>query len=90
MKTLSGVITAKKGETHEAAETVEGLAAAISSKYPQLEGDKKKRVDGQAKNIGRVLDQLHDEADEGHWDDAAKKFQQVEAALKIIRSQVAA
>ncbi len=88
MKALSGVIAAKKGETHEAAETVEALTAAISLKYPSLDADKKKRVDGQAKNVGRVLDALHDEADEGHWDDAAKKLQQVEAALKIIRTQV--
>lgn len=88
IKTLRDVIAAKQGETHEAAETVEALALAISAKYPDLGADQKKRADGQAKNIGRLLDQLHEEADDGHWEDASKKLQQVDGALKIIRTQV--
>ena len=42
-----------------------------------------------AKNVARVLNQLHEEAEEGHWDDVAKKLTQVQGALKLIKQQVA-
>ena len=83
-------MAAKKGETIvEAAETVEALVNAVPSKYADLAADKKKRVEGMAKNVARVLDELHDAAKENHWDVAAKKLPQVEAAVKIIKGQVA-
>lgn len=88
-KVLAEIVAAKKDEAVvEAAEAVEGLVGGIPAKHPGLAADKMKRIEGQVKNVGRVLDALHDEADEGHWDDAAKKLQQVEAALKIIKGQV--
>ncbi len=34
-------------------------------------------------------DDFHEESEEGHWDDATKKLAQVEAALKLIKQQVA-
>ena len=89
-KALSEIVAAKKGEAVvDAAETVEALVNAVPAKQTDLAPDKKKRVEGQAKNVARVLDELHDAAKEGHWDVAAKKLTQVEAALKIIKSQVA-
>lgn len=87
-KTLGDIVAAKTGETHAAAETVEALVAAVPAKHPDLDAAKRKRVEGQAKNAARVLHELHDEADEGHWEAAAKKLKQVEVAIKIIRSQV--
>ena len=89
-KALSEIVAAKKGEAVvDAAETVEALVNAVPAKQTDLAPDKKKRVEGQAKNVARVLDELHDAAKEGHWDVAAKKLTQVEAALKIIKGQVA-
>ena len=89
-KALSEIVAAKKGEAVvEAAETVEGLVGGIPAKHPGLAADKMKRIEGQVKNVARVLDELHDAAKEGHWDVAAKKLTQVEAALKIIKGQVA-
>lgn len=89
LKALSEIVSAKKGESVvEAAETVEAYVDAVPEKYPSLAADKKKRVEGQAKNVARVLDELHDAAKEGHWDVAAKKLSQVEAALKIMKGQV--
>jgi len=40
--------------------------AAVPTRYADLAPDKKKRVEGQAKNIARVLDDLHEEGEEGH------------------------
>ena len=88
-KVLAEIVAAKKGEAVvDAAETVEALVNAVPAKQSDLATDKKKRIEGQAKNVARVLDELHDAAKEGHWDVAAKKLTQVEAALKIIRGQV--
>ena len=88
-KALSEIVAAKKGEAVvDAAETVEALVNAVPAKHTDLAADKKKRVEGQAKNVARVLDELHDAAREGHWDVAARKLTQVEAALKIIKSQL--
>ena len=88
-KALVEIVAAKKGDAVvEAAEAVEALVNAVPAKHADLAADKKKRVEGQAKNVARVLDELHDAAKEGHWDVAAKKLTQVEAALKIIRAQV--
>lgn len=88
-KALGDLVAAKKADgIHAAAETVEALVNAIPAKHSGLDADKKKRVDGMAKNVARVLDALHDEAEEGHWDDAAKKLGQVQAALKLIKQQV--
>jgi hypothetical protein len=79
----------KAAGIHELAETVEALVAAVPAKHADLAADKKKRVEGMSKNVGRVLDELHEEAEEGHWDDAAKKLKQADAAIKIIKGQVA-
>ena len=89
-KSLAELVAAnKKDETYAAAETVEALVNAIPSKYPALAADKKKRVEGQVKNTARVLDELHDVMDAGKADEAGKKLAQVEAALKIMKQQVA-
>ncbi len=89
IKALTDLVTAKKGDgIHVAAETVEALVSAIPSKHADLAADKKKRVEGMAKNVARTLDQIHEEAEEGHWDDATKKLGQVEAALKLIKQQI--
>ena len=89
-KVVSDLVTAKKAEgLHEAAESVKILAAAAPAKYPDLAPDKKKRLDGQVKNVARVLDDLHDEGEAGDWETAAKKLSQLDAALKIMKSQVA-
>lgn len=88
-KELADLVTAKKGDgIHVAAETVEALVTAIPSKYTALAADKKKRVDGMVKNVARALDELHEEAEEGHWDDTAKKLGQVQTAIKLIKQQV--
>ena len=65
------------------------LAGAVAGKYPSLAPDKKKRLEGQAKNVARVLDDVHDEGEGGHWDNATKKLSQLDAALKIMKSQAA-
>jgi hypothetical protein len=88
-KSLAELIAAKQGTgLHEAAETLEALVAAIASKYPGLPQDKLKRVEGQTKNAVRLLDEVHQEGEEGHWEDASKKLKQVETAIGIIKSQV--
>ncbi len=89
-KALAEIVAAKKGDAVvDAAETVEALVNALPSKYPSIAADKKKRIEGQTKNVARVLDELHDAAKEGHWDVAAKKLTQIEAAVKIIKGQLA-
>ena len=88
-KALTDLIAAKKSaDLHVAAETVEALVSAVPTKYPDLAADKKKRVEGMVKNVARTLDQIHEEAEEGHWDDATKKLGQVQVALKLIRAQI--
>ena len=88
-KALTELVAAKKGDAiHVAAETVEALVSAVPSKHADLAADKKKRVEGMVKNVARVLDEIHEEAEEGHWDDATKKLGQVQGALKLIRAQV--
>ena len=89
-KALTDLIAAKKSaDLHVAAETVEALVAAVPAKYPDLAADKKKRVEGMAKNVARTLDAMHEEGEEGHWDDVAKKQTQIDAAVKLIKQQVA-
>ena len=88
-KIVSEAVTAKKGEgLVEISETLEALVNAVPSKYPDLAADKKKRVEGQIKNVARVLDEMHDAGVDGKWDVAAKKLSQVETAIKLIRQQV--
>lgn len=89
-KVLRDLVAAKKAEgLHEAAESIKILTGAAPGKYPDLAADKKKRMEGQAKNVARVLDDLHDEGEGGHWDDAAKKLSQLDAALKIMKGYAA-
>ena len=86
-KVLRDLVSAKKAEgLHETAESIKILTEAAPTKYPDLVADKKKRMEGQAKNVARVLDDVHDEGEGGHWDDAAKKLSQLDAALKIMKS----
>lgn len=88
-KALGAQVAAKKADDlHVTAETLEALIAAVPAKHADLAADKKKRVEGQAKNVARVLDAIHEEGEEGHWDDVAKKLTQFDAALKIIKGQV--
>jgi len=88
-KALSQVMASKKMDgLHVAAESVKLLTAVVPAKYADLAPDKKKRVEGQAKNIARVLDDLHGEGEEGHWDNVVKKLTQLEAALKIMKEQI--
>lgn len=89
-KVVADLVAAKKADgLHEAAESVKVLAGAAATKYPDLAADKKKRLEGQAKNVARVLDDVHEEGEGGHWDDATKKLSQLDASLKIMKSQVA-
>lgn len=89
-KALTDLIAAKKSDAlHVAAETLEALVNAVPAKHAGLAADKKKRVEGMAKNIARTLDAMHEEGEEGHWDDVAKKQTQIEAALKLMKQQVA-
>lgn len=88
-KALAAAVAAKKGDgLHQIAETLEALIAAVPAKHADLAADKQKRVEGQAKNVARVLDAIHEEGEEGHWDDVAKKLTQFDASLKIIKGQV--
>ncbi len=88
-KELADLITAKKGDGVPAtAETIEALVAAVPAKHGDLAADKKKRVEGMAKNVARTLDGLHEEAEEGHWDDAGKRLAQIQGALKLMKQQV--
>lgn len=88
-KELADLIAAKKGDSvPTTAETIEALVAAVPAKHADLAADKKKRVEGMTKNIARTLDGLHEEAEEGHWDDASKKLAQIQGALKLIKQQV--
>ncbi len=88
-KALSDAVAAKKGDgLHEIAEALEALINAVPAKHADLAAEKKKRVEGQAKNVARVLDAIHEEGEEGHWDDVAKKLTQFDASLKIIKQQV--
>lgn len=90
-KELTEAVKAAKPDAKKVtdlAETVEALVKAVPEKTPTLTGDKKKRVDGQAKNVGRVLDEMHDAISEGKTDVGLKKLGQIDAALKIMRSQV--
>jgi ABC-type Zn2+ transport system substrate-binding protein/surface adhesin len=87
-RALNDVVASKKMEgLHVAAESVKILAAAVPAKYADLAPDKRKRVEGQAKNVARVLDELHEEGEEGHWDSVTKKMAQLDAALKIMKEQ---
>ena len=89
-KALTEAVAAKKADgLHEIAETLEALVNAVPAKHTDLAADKKKRVEGGAKNIARVLDALHEEGEEGPWDDVAKKLTQVDSALATIKAQVA-
>lgn len=87
-KALAELVTAKKADgMHEAAKTVEALVNSVPSKYASLAGDKLKRVEGMAKNIARALEQLHEAAEEGHWDEAAQKLNQAQSALQMMKDQ---
>lgn len=84
-KALSEAVAAKKADSlHELTETLEALVNAVPVKHADLAADKKKRVEGGAKNIARFLDAMHEEGEEGHWDDAAKKLTQVDTVLKTM------
>lgn len=45
---------------------------------------------GQAKNAGKVLDDLHDAAKEGKYDVAQEKLKIVEGVIKAVRAQYSA
>jgi len=89
-KSLATQVAAKNAEAvHGDTLALEALTAAISAKHPALPTDRLKRVEGQVKNVARVLDTLHHEADEGKWDKTAPLMKQFEAALSIVRQQIA-
>jgi hypothetical protein len=90
-KSLATQVAAKNAEAiHGDTLALEALTTAIAAKHPTLTPDRVKRVEGQVKNVTRVLDTLHHEADEGKWDKTAPLMKQFEAALSIIRQQIAA
>lgn len=88
-KALAEAIAGKKADAvHSAAEALEVLVAAVPTKHADVPTDKLKRADGMAKNVTRALDGLHEESEEGHWDDVAKKQAQIDTGIKLIKQQV--
>jgi len=74
-KQLTNVVAAKKAdEVYTVAEDLEALLKALPSKSTNLTADKLKRVEGQVKNAGKVLDDLHDAAKDGKYDVAQEKL----------------
>ena len=87
-KQLTDVLSAKKAdEVYTVAEDLEALLKALPGKSANLPADKLKRVEGQAKNAGKVLDDLHDAAKDGKYDIAQEKLKIVEGVIKAARAQ---
>ena len=87
-KQLGDVVAAKKAdEVYTVAEDLEALLKALPSKSTNLPADKLKRVEGQVKNAGKVLDDLHDAAKDGKYDVAQEKLKIVEGVIKAVRAQ---
>ena len=85
---LTAAVTAKDAkQVYERAEAVETLVNALPSKSADLPSDKLKRVQGQAKNIARVLDSLHEAATAGKHAEAEQKLKQVDSAMQILKEQ---
>lgn len=87
-KQLTDVVAAKKAdEVYTVAEDLEALLKALPSKSTNLPADKLKRVEGQVKNAGKVLDDLHDAAKDGKYDVSQEKLKIVEGIIKAVRTQ---
>jgi hypothetical protein len=87
-KQLTDVVAAKKAdEVYTVAEDLEALLKALPSRSSNLPVDKRKRVEGQVKNAGKVLDDLHDAAKDGKYDVAQEKLKIVEGVIKAVRAQ---
>ena len=87
-KQLTEVIAAKNADQiYSVAEDLEALLKALPSKSTTLPADKLRRVEGQVKNAGKVLDDLHDAAKDGKYDVVQEKLKIVDGTIKAVRAQ---
>jgi uncharacterized cupredoxin-like copper-binding protein len=75
------------GDVHAKAESLPGLVAALLEQSRDLEPAKRARVEGAAKQVGRVADALHVAADRGAADRTRKELTRLSDLLELIRAQ---
>lgn len=75
------------GEIHEKAEAFPGLVAELLEQSADLDASKRTRVEGAAKQVGRIADALHEAADGGDAAGTQKALSRLDGLLELIRGQ---
>jgi plastocyanin len=75
------------GDVHANAESLPGLVAAMLEQSRDLEPGNRARVEGAAKQLGRVADALHVAADRGAADRTRSELTRLNDLLELIRVQ---
>lgn len=73
---------------HESETKLQSYVKALPEKVTDLEETKRKRIEGQARNLATVYDSIHHSADEGAFDKASKAAAKATAVLKLLEAQL--
>lgn len=85
---LLEAIEAKNAETvHHVEEKLQAYLKALPGKVADLEEGVRKRIEGQARNLARVYDNVHHAADDKTWDRAFAEMKKAEGAMKLLAAQ---
>lgn len=88
-ETLVKAIVSQDGHaTHDAVDVLTAYAKALPELASGLDDSARKRIEGQSKNLLRVLDNLHHASEGPDWKKAEAELPKLEGILKLLSTQI--
>jgi len=86
---LSAALEKKEiSAAHDAEQHLQAFLKAITAKTSELEESVRTRIDGQAKNLARAYDGVHQASDDKEWDKATSSLKKAEGSMKLLAAQI--
>ena len=74
--------------THDAVDTLTAYTKALPEQAGSLDEAAKKRIEGQSKNLLRILDNLHHATEGPDWAKAQAELPKLDGVLKLLSTQI--
>lgn len=82
---LAEAVSEKSDEkSHEPEEALQAYLKALPEKIADFEETRRKRIEGQAKNLARAYDAIHHAAHDGQWEKASSEITKADGVLKLL------
>jgi len=87
--TLQKAVASQDGHgTHDAVDALTAYAKGLPELSGSLDEAARKRIEGQSKNLLRVLDNLHHATEGPDWTKAASELPKLDGIMKLLSTQI--